>query len=278
MLYNIRGDTRGCSSVGERFLGMEEVVGSTPISSTRVPNAQRLQKATRYPPAWVVRIAISAFFLSAVLALPVRIAAREKPEVWMPDVLVLIHVSGTVDSVSFTYASAVERARAERHLQSLLAETRWTATTTTITDGPPTEIDGTPMTSVEFSTVGAVALDAGGLLLEPIIKAFKDLERIGVIYVISAPFSFRGLGDYENQHVRIAFRHGADTYEYSVTIKDADFETLGLPFLQPETAAHTDDPGNKSSPPQVFKVAAVLILALLAAAFAYLVARRISRA
>ena len=24
----------GCSSVGERFLGMEEVVGSTPISST----------------------------------------------------------------------------------------------------------------------------------------------------------------------------------------------------------------------------------------------------
>lgn len=196
----------------------------------------------------------------------------------MPDILVLIHVSGAVDSVSFTYASAVERARAERHLQSLLAETRWTATSTTIIDGPSAEIDGASMTSVEFSTVGAVALDAGGLPLEPIIKAFKDLERIGVIYVISAPFGFRGLGNYENQHVKIAFRHGADTYEYSVTIKDANFETLGLPFLQPETSRHSGDPGNRSSPPRVFKVAAVLILALLAAAFAYLVTGRISRA
>jgi len=194
----------------------------------------------------------------------------------VPDVLVLMRITGGTDLISFTYPKVVKRTQAAEHLKRLLAETGWAASDISITDDSVQEAGETPMTSVEFAAAGAVRLDIGGLPLEPIIKAFKDLKTMQVVYAVPASFAFRGLSEYENEYVKIALRRGTTTYMYSITIKDPDFETLGLPFLQPEVAEAADDTGHGGSSPTILAVTLVVVLALSAAALVYLVTSRIA--
>jgi hypothetical protein len=132
--------------------------------------------------------------------------------------------------------------------------------------------DGSMTTSAEFSTLGTVNLQSGGFPLEPIIKAFKDLEYLELQFMISMPFNFQGLRRFENKYVKIVLNRGTNVYGYSVFIKDPNFKTLNLPLVQlGDTAASKPADAKRSN---LLGIVLIVLLGLFAAILVYYLTKR----
>lgn len=217
---------------------------------------------------WKMIVKLLPLVLAILLTLPAE--AKTTPKLSEPDVLVFIQLTGTnMDFVSFTYPKVVSKTQAMTHLNRVTAETGWQALDLRITNNSLLKSGSNPMTSVEFVTPQAVKLELGGLPVEPFVKAFKDLNHIELVYATPPNFIFQGLRQFENKYVKIVLQRGTNTYRYLITIKDSNFETLGLPFLQPETpsAPKTERPVEHKS--RTFAVILIIILALVAGALTY---------
>ena len=243
---------------------MEEVVGSTPISSTifyrasvggdvnRASVARRILVSISgvirglasgtgrdYRVMKVFRLAythLSASILMAALLLAAVPAGAQQTSVsthnQMPDILVWIDArTPGMHWVSLTYPKTVPRSQAQEHLDRLLQETGWSVTNVNISDDSVMASGENPMTSVEFATPAAIQPGSGVLDIEPIVKALRDLQNIQVQYLVSPSFKLRGPGDYENKYVKIALIPGSNAYRYTVQVKDAGFSTLDIPML-----------------------------------------------
>jgi hypothetical protein len=254
---------------------MEEVVGSTPISSTTIFAALHLPNEESLMIEYVCRkhgtLALLAILFLLLIAFLNAVGATGASDSQMPDVLVWVDarsVSG--HSISMTYPKVVSRAKAEAHLHSLLDATGWVQTNVKITDASLEKSGANPMTSAEFVTSQAVRIESGVFPIEPIITALRDLKKVEVLFMVPSAFRFKGLRDYEDRYVTVRLRRSVDAYTYSVRIKDSSFQTLGLP---------TSSEQGQASAPGFGKLTAVLtvvLLAVLAAAAAYLITCRLT--
>jgi len=192
----------------------------------------------------------------------------------IPDVLVWVDARNQEGHlVSITYAKVIPRDQAENQLSQLLSETGWSAANVDISDESLSASGESPMTSIAFMTPKAIELDSGTLPIEPIVKPLRNLKVIRIIYLAPSGFRFRGLEDYENKYVKISLERGTNTYEYTVTVKNAHFDTLGLPLTgvkQIPTEARRSRPGTLA-------LSLVIALALLTGVLTYLVTRRVAR-
>ena len=224
--------------------------------------------------AMVVTLGISAALLLTAMACTNAFSANDSPVGEMPDVLMWIDVRNPdAHWVSITYPKVVTRDVAESYLGKLLTETGWSATNVSITEGSVVESGENPMTAVEFMTPAAVRPYSGLLPIEPIVKAFRDLKNIEIQYLVPPTFYFQGLGDYENEYVKIVLNHGNNAYRYTIRVKNSKFDTLGLP--SPNVGEpFAENSGRWGRISGLVVRGLIVMLALMVATLAYIITSR----
>lgn len=213
--------------------------------------------------------------IAALLAIAPAFGQNSAPA-GMPDVLIWVDAR-TVGAcaVSITYPKVISKAQAEADLARLLQETGWGAASVNVTEGSIMKSGEFPMTSVEFMTP-AVTQSLGVLPIEPIVKAFRNMRKIEVQYLTLPTFYFSGYGDFENKYVKITLNRGNNSYRYSIQVKDAEFNDLGLP--KPAAQGTPGDTAVEHRPSITLVVTILIVmLALMTAILAYILTARYTR-
>ena len=250
---------------------MEEAVSSTLISSTifyatfEAMNTKRQVCAKLFLPAIVLIL-----LLPSVVSFG-KPSIETTPSPGMPDLFIIVdaRMPGQ-NKVSLTYAKLVPRPEVDAAFGRLLTETGWQALNITYSNASLEESGQSPMTSVEFSTPQAIRPETGELPIEPIIKAYRNIKNIQVLFMIPQGFAFQGVQSCENKYVRIVMKPNPGTYMYAITVKDPGFKELNLPTLKSKES--TPDTENYNT----LKIAFVVVLALLAAMLGYLITNKLS--
>ena len=198
----------------------------------------------------------------------------------VPDIVVLI-MSGfsSQDMVSFTYPTAVAKEVVQKDIDALKSATGWPMADLNVTTSS-VETDGkNPMTSVEFTAPFVVNREAGSVLVEPFLKTFRKHKLVEIDYVIEGTFNFRGLRNFVNDKVDIAFEQTGNSIRYRTKILDSDFDELNLPLVVEEDSIGQDvnEGRNKSGGLTVLKVLAALGIALIVGSVVYALSGRFSR-
>jgi hypothetical protein len=232
--------------------------------------------------------------LAATLGLSVAALAQISGKV-IPDVqVVVVPFGGGQWAVSAVYPKRIPRAQAEGRVQRLLSLTGWkgaqfafedralerVATNVKLEDGPLPPVP--VMSSLTFLTRGKVVDTADGTMpLEPFARAYRDLNRIHVTYLVPGKFPFKGLRRFTDNNVDIALSEGQGAWTYVVNIKNHRLDALGLPryeVLKPERTVQSaqDDTGGLNARKTVFGTGLVVLLAAGAGAVAYLWTNRLA--
>lgn len=173
---------------------------------------------------------------------------QEIPAQTPPDAQIIVMpdpVSGQW-AVATVYPAKVPRAQAEARLKQLLTLTGWkTAGRTEFEDRAlervenPSGMKKPPiMSSVTFQTSSPVVdWQDGTLTVEPFARAFRDLNRVHVTYLLPAGFRFRGLTGYEDKNIDVDFAGGQNAYTYVLTIKNHEMGALNLPRYGTDAAS-----------------------------------------
>jgi|LSQX01.1.fsa_nt_gb hypothetical protein len=198
----------------------------------------------------------------------------------VPDVVVLIMSGFTPqDMVCFTYPSVVAKEEVQKDVDALKSATGWPMGDINVSTGS-VETDGkNPMTSVEFTAPFVVNREAGSVLVEPFLKTFRNHKLVEIDYIIEGAFNFRGLRNFTNDKVDIAFEQTGNSIRYRAKIRDINFDELNLPLVVEEDSIGQDvDKGrNKSGGLTLLKVLAALGIALIVGSVVYALSGRFSR-
>ena len=209
----------------------------------------------------------------------------------VPDVQVVVFPLPTHEwAITTVYPKIIARTTAEARVKRLLGITGWEGSTTEFknkalervaANAPPSP----PMSSLTFRTPGRVVnLSDGTMPLEPFIRAFRDLERVHITYIIPGnTFTFRGLREYSGQDIEIALSQGEGAYTYVLNIKNHNLDTLQLPryeTLKPGSGTTTTQVTPKSGfiapAPVVVGTGLAVLLAAGAGTAAYLFFTRVA--
>ncbi|MCE5314235.1 MAG: hypothetical protein ABFD49_11230 [Armatimonadota bacterium] len=216
-----------------------------------------------------------AIILLQCVSLACYAADKRSQAAEIPDVLVLVLSGiGSFDKVSINYASDVSDKDVDSDLKNLAQATRWQmrdAKQTTQTAAVP---GAKPITSVSFDTPRVVSTTDGILPVEPFVDVFKRFKTIRINYLITMQFSFAGLKNFENDFVNVVLKQSGNSYEYTVSMKNNDFERAGLPD---GTNASVETSGDQAGMSGAKRVIIIVGLALLGAVFAYFVAAYICK-
>jgi hypothetical protein len=232
---------------------------------------------TRFHRPGLRRRALPLIALTCLLlvmpALSVSENSRNTAKISTPDVLVLVYSqAGPFDQVSINYNSKVPKADAERDIAQIRNTAGWMTRNQNVSTEKATAPGAKPTTSSRFETVRLANQAEGTLPLEPFITALKRFRAMQVIYLISGPFEFHGLKDFENDNVKILLRHSTGSYTYHVTVKNSDFDRLRLPLKAERPAAP-----RKSGMSTGLRLVFVLGIAAAGGALAYIIAALLSR-
>jgi hypothetical protein len=187
--------------------------------------------------------AILAVFLTGIIACAPRVFAENAAPSAKPDVLILVNAQMQGSNwVSITYPGVVQHSMAQANLSTLASEAGWQVSNASITDESVMANGKDPMTSVQFMTPQVVNPTTNILLIEPVIKAYKNYKNIQLIYIVSPNARLRAMGSYENKYVAITFTGSTGTYRYGIHVKDSSFESLKLPV--PAAATTSGAAGN----------------------------------
>lgn len=212
------------------------------------------------------------------------ISTAERPDV---QIMALPHPTGQW-SVTAVYPAPVTREKAEAHLRRLLAVTGWKGNSVAFENRSPESgeaqgggaLDGGALSSMTFLT-GAPLVDAqkGTLAVEPFARAYRDLSRIHVTYLLPGGFTFRGLRRYSDPNIEVAFSGGRNSYTYRLTIKNPETETFGLPKFdtggsRAASAVSVSGPSGRARTRRLLGTGLVVLAAVGAGLGAYILASR----
>ena len=222
---------------------------------------------------------------SADPSLPAGISTAEMPDVQI--VAMPNPISPGQWVVTAAYPTVVDHAKATARVQGLAAATGWTVSALRVEDRAlQAGVDNAvltrhhmgsltpppPMTSVTFSTVGALAdRKQGTLAIEPFIHAYGDLSRLHVLFLVPGGFSYQGPHSYSDPKLDLAVAGGTGGYMYVVVIRNHDLRDLQLPKTEAERqqALAAADEGRTDRSHRA-GVALVFVIALVAAIGVYL--------
>jgi hypothetical protein len=233
--------------------------------------------------------------LAALLGVSAAAAHAQIPGKFVPDVQVVVAPrAGGEWVVSAVYSKRVPRAQAEGRVKRLLGLTGWKGTQFEFEERAlerdakklPADIEPLPpvpvMSSLTFLTGGKVVDMADGTMpLEPFARAYRDLNRIHVTYLVPGKFAFKGLRRFADNNVDIALSEGQGAWTYVVNIKNHRLDSLGLPryeVLKSERAVQSAQasPGGLRARKTLFGTGLVVLLAAGAGAVAYLWTNRLA--
>lgn len=219
---------------------------------------------------YVGRMGLPALILALLVVFPsaLSFAAKQTSEPRLPDVLVVVDATRPGQSVSFTYPRIVRREIAQGDLAKLLKETGWSAINIKITDEGGSQAGVSPSTTVEFLVQQAVN-PSGFLPIEPMVKAFRSLQYIQVLYWLPANYRFTGPGDFQNRYVSIKLNARESVLTYDIRVLDSGFSSLGIPTVQNTSAVPHPQP--RPAGPGWGVVLAVIVLALVIGVLVYII-------
>lgn len=255
---------------------MEEVVGSTPISSTTIAtNFGRLHDMKHSLQAKLsLRFFTSLLLIFTFFPTVSCAQADNKDKTKDLEVMVLISYKGFLgDMGSIVYSDEIENKKAQADLKRLMDSLGWRATDIKITaEGEMQSGEDKPMTAVDFIHWGYIDLESGRLPVEAIISAFKEYGQIEILFMLPQSFIYTGVKQYEDEHVKLIYEDGGDIKRFTVLIKNSDFDILVLPV--PEEKAQPVADQNKGA--NITAILLVILLAILLASIAYIVVRSLS--
>jgi len=213
---------------------------------------------------------------------------RQKPDV---QVVVMPGPEGKW-IVSSVYPRKVSRADADARYKRLISVSGWKGSDVAFENKT---LDRTPsnfkngfaplpvMSSLTFSTEATIVNWSTGVIeIEPFARAFRDLSRVHITYVVPGKFDFRGLREYSDKNVNVSLSGGDGAYTYIVTIKNHGADALGLPryeTLRANSPTRTADAarpkaGMTAKTRRVVGTGIVFLFAISAAALVYAVTQR----
>ena len=247
-------------------------------------------------------VAAALVAAGALLLLAGEPSARAQvPGNKVPDVQVVVSPDAIKGewSVSVTYPRQVPRATSQAHLKRLLGLSGWKANRVVYEDrGLPTN-DGVQrnnkgkadpvMSSVTFSSPSNIVnWDRGALPIEPFALAFRDLNRVYVVFFVPGRFDFRGLRKHSDASLDVVLASGGGdpakvgyqgAFLYMLTIRNHKLERLDLPTTQvvlPPGKVHSASRANQkmASARRVVGYGLVGLLALAGAGATYVFTHR----
>lgn len=208
----------------------------------------------------------------------------------IPDVQVIAFPLPTHEwAVTTVYPKVVSQADAQGRVNRLLALTGWKANgmefknkalERAASDTPKAAV----MSSVTFRTTGGVVdLVDGTMPLVPFARAFRDLQRVHITYIIPGKtFTFRGIRQFSDNNLDLSLSQGQGAYTYVLNIKNHNLDALQLPryeTLKEGQGTQTAAGGAVSHPslPTVWVgTGLAVLLAFGAGAMAYLLFARLA--
>ncbi len=211
-----------------------------------------------------------------ILTLAASFAGAQMQTGDTPDVMALI-ISGSMpqDMASIIYNSEVPRANAIADLKEVARLAGWKVSNVSVSTEASAP-GGPKMTSIDFQVdSGAVEWATGIIQVEPFIVALKRFDKIQINYALQGKLPFRSIRDYQNKYVDIDFDTTNRTYSYAVTVKDRDFDKLGLPLIvsQPKEGPGAKTAGNTTGGSGKI-IWLALLLALAAGVVVYVISSR----
>ena len=234
---------------------------------------------------------------------------NEIPTFTRPDVQVVVLPMPTGKwGVSTVYSKQVSKGKAEARLKALLQAGGWRPESVVFENGqmkrenvtlelppdmsaeekaeyqtklPPPSV----MSSLTFETVdNVVDFGNGTMNLAPFARAFRDLNRVHVTYIVPQTFVFRGVRHFENADVSLDMMSGGQgAYTYVMNIKNHQMEKVAIPVTQALAPVQNDRRGDtrRSAALQQQKRMVggglVVVIALLAGIVVYLWAQKLSK-
>lgn len=218
-----------------------------------------------------------SFYLLIMLILCVSASIADETksvqQMKVPDALIWISATSQAGtSVSITFANVISEERAQQYLANLLKETGWSAQNIVITSDKASNENKNPMTSIEFQAPQFVITPDGNFILEPFIKAFRDLKNIQILIMTYPNFQYKGFRNFENKYVKISLTESTNSYNFSIDIKNPNFTNLGLPSISDQTSSQKGDYGIAA-----WQILVIIIIAIAVAVGAYIITKKFTK-
>ncbi|GAB4466456.1 MAG: hypothetical protein OHK0029_37810 [Armatimonadaceae bacterium] len=199
-----------------------------------------------------------------------------------PDVVVIAFpFPGGQWMLSTVYSQKVERGTAEKRVKDWEARTGWAAGNLEFENraldqvGNDFGVKAPVMSSLSFSTNGALVGSDGTVALEPFLLAFRDLETVHVVFATPQGFDYKGVRDFESDQVSVSCFAGQGSVSCQTKIKDHNAQSFDLPRFAPADGSVAEASGkNKGWFPLNPVTAVFALVAALAAGFGVFVLTR----
>lgn len=220
--------------------------------------------------------------------------AQAQQTTQMPDVQIMVMPGPSGFNVATVYPHQIPHAESDQrlkrlelsgwHVEHVVYEDRRLERSASASKDPKIRkaaqsVGAAPIMSSASFQIAAPIIDytQGTLALEPFLKAFRDVQRVNVTYLVPGQFTFRGMRQYADNRVEVSLSALEGAYTYQVTLKDHRFETLNLPLREVARQESYRVVQNTSAPPQrlLLGTGIVALAALGIAGIAYAVAQRV---
>ncbi|MBC8104828.1 MAG: hypothetical protein H7Z41_19815 [Cytophagales bacterium] len=239
---------------------------------------------------WVTARVVAA----SLLSLPVALA--DLPSAWaqvtnpaassgsistatVPDVQIVVSPDSTGQwVVAAVYPIKVERKKAESRARQMLTLGKWKGNGLLFENKALERIENPKgmapppvMSSVTLSTPANLVNYADGTVsLEPFIRAYRDLNRLHILFLVPGTFTYRGPRTFRDSDLEMNYASGGSALTYVVQVKNHALGPLRLPRLEPAVATVAPSPaagGETLGTASRFGI--VIALALAAAGLAF---------
>jgi hypothetical protein len=196
----------------------------------------------------------------------------------VPDVQIVISPDPSGQwVVAAVYPNKTDRKKAEDRAKEMLTLGKWKGSGLLFenkalerTDNPKGMAALPVMSSVTFSTPGNIVNYADGTVsLEPFIRAYRDLDKINLLFLIPGTFKYRGPKSYQDNDIEMLYVSGGSALTYVVQVKNHSLGALQLPRFEPTASVASSAQKGKSGAGKSAKMIGVIVLAVVAAGLAF---------
>ncbi|MES2464390.1 MAG: hypothetical protein V4671_27840, partial [Armatimonadota bacterium] len=184
------------------------------------------------------------------VSVPATVSAQSKTEpaaqsistANVPDVQIVVSPDPTGQWViAAVYPSKTDRKKAEARAKEMLALGKW-QTSGLLFENQALERKDNPkgmapppvMSSVTLSTKGNIVNYADGTIdLEPFIRAYRDLGRLNLLFLVPGTFKYRGPQGHSDEDIDLKYASGGSALTFVVQVKNPKLEKLRLPRHEP---------------------------------------------
>ncbi|MFQ3549008.1 MAG: hypothetical protein SNJ70_04600 [Armatimonadota bacterium] len=193
--------------------------------------------------------------------------SENMPAMKVPDVLILVMAGfNDKDEISINYSKVVDDETVKNDIQRIKEISKWDIKEFRITNEKANLPGAQLSTSVNIKVKNAVDFESGKLPIGVFVNGLKRLDSIRVNFIMMQTFEFKGIGNYSDDYIMMAFSFTNTTYRYDIIIKDRSFEYIELDIDKINELKAREQ--NKKTTSVYF---IVLLIAVVGAAIGYFV-------